>query len=474
MHSKVKIIGHTVDPDRITSSGARISTTKGDSLSIFENATNSEKNRELVKKVLASGHKSLVEHIYFNLAFVNVSAYVEQFMLEFRLSSFTVKSRRYVDFSNMGFVVPSFVDNNGVTLRNADKMQNLYNMHMSFLFREYGDFVEAGVPKEDARFLLPYSYKSNFYCTVNARELCNILYSMIYGRGKGHSETNALGKDLLSQASGICPFIFDNLKAMECGYENKYDQLANIIGTVDDLESAFDDSVELISYTTEPEKAVARAALIGYSNLSTRKIENILIDKARIIQIIEMVLSNRRPRELEQINFTFRINSITLAAITHLTRHRIQSIIIPPFHDICRCERFITPDTIKSDKRLLQRYMDAYAKTKELYDLFISEGLNKYEISYLYLSGNVIDITTTMNGRELLTFIGLRSCNRTQWETRNITVKMLNLLREVSPLLFARFGPRCYVEGSCPEGNMTCGKYYEIQELFKEPIVTLQ
>ena len=51
------------------------------------------------------GHKSAA----FNLAFQNVSAYAEQFMLEFRLASFTVKSRRYVDFSNMGFVVPAFI-----------------------------------------------------------------------------------------------------------------------------------------------------------------------------------------------------------------------------------------------------------------------------------------------------------------------------------------------------------------------------
>ena len=35
-----------------------------------------------------------------------------------------------------------------------------------------GDLLEAGVPREDARFLLPYAFHSNFYCTLNARELC--------------------------------------------------------------------------------------------------------------------------------------------------------------------------------------------------------------------------------------------------------------------------------------------------------------
>lgn len=474
MNGNVKIIGYTNNPDKIAASGARISTTLGDSLAIFKNATNTEKNRTLVRKVLQSGHKTIIEHIHFNLAFINVSAFVEQFMLEFRLASFTVKSRRYVDFSNMGFVTPAFVDADGTPLHNTEELQKLYSEHMTFLFKEYEAFVEAGIPKEDARFLLPYSYRSNFYCTVNARELCKILYSMLYGRGMKHTELRELGENLLAQSIEICPFIFDDLTAIERGEDNKYERLADIIDTGDDSEWVFDTSVELLSYTENPDRAVARAALIGHTNFSSDKIEKILADKTCIAQIVDTVLSDRRPRELEQINFTFRINSITLAAITHLTRHRMQSIIIPPFQNVCKCDRYIIPDTVKADKELLQRYQTAYTKTKELYNLLHASGLNKYEISYLYLSGNVIDITTTMNGRELLTFIGLRSCNRTQWETRAIAVKMLNLLRGVSPSLFGHFGPNCYITGSCPEGKMSCGKYCEVQKRFSEPLVDLE
>lgn len=474
MDSKVFIIGYTNEPDKITASGARISTTKGDSLSIFEDASNSGKNQKLVKKVLASGHKTLVEHINFNLAFVNVSAYVEQFMIEFRLASFTVKSRRYVDFSNMGYVEPSFVDKTGKPLDNAEKLRKLYHNHMTFLFQEYENFVQAGIPKEDARFLLPYSYKSNFYCTVNARELCNILYSMLYGRGKGHHELSTLGKNLLKQAMQVCPFVFEDLSVMESGKEDKYDRLMEIINIVDCPVPISDSSVELLNFTSNPEDVVARAALIEYTNLPSKEIQDILKNRAYVEQIVELVLSNRRPRELEQIHFTFRINTVTLAAITHLTRHRMQSIIIPPFHDVCRCERYLVPNTVKTNEDLLKRYHYAYAKTKEVYNILFSNGLNKYEISYLYLSGNVIDITTTMNGRELLTFISLRSCNRAQQETRNIAIHMLNLIRGVSPLLFQHFGPNCYVKGHCPEGKMTCGKYSEIQSQFGRQTVTLE
>ena len=170
MDSKAIIIGYTENPDKITSSSARISTTKGDSLTIFENASDSEKNQSLTKKVLASGHKTLVEHISFNLAFVNVSAYVEQFMIEFRLASFTVKSRRYVDFSNMGYVEPSFADQAGAPLENAAGLRELYHSHMQFLFREYENFVQSGIPKEEARILLNYTSWCNYYLSVHTLE----------------------------------------------------------------------------------------------------------------------------------------------------------------------------------------------------------------------------------------------------------------------------------------------------------------
>ena len=108
-----------------------------------KNRRTAKKNAKLIDKVTRSGHNSVVEHTYFNLAFQNVTAVVEQFVIEFRLASFTVKSRRYVDFSDAGFFIPEDADEN-------------YKSHMAKLFGLYSEFCEAGVPKEDARFLLPY------------------------------------------------------------------------------------------------------------------------------------------------------------------------------------------------------------------------------------------------------------------------------------------------------------------------------
>ena len=91
---------------RTVASSARISTQQGTALEIYEKSGDRQKDLNLVNKVLASGHKSVIEHQTLSIAFDNVSVLVEQFVIEFRLASFTVKSRRYVDFSDAGYVVP--------------------------------------------------------------------------------------------------------------------------------------------------------------------------------------------------------------------------------------------------------------------------------------------------------------------------------------------------------------------------------
>lgn len=71
-----------------------------------------------------------------------------------------------------------------------------------------------------------------------------------------------------------------------------------------------------------------------------------------------------------------------------------------------------------------------------------------------------------MNARALLNFFRLRSCNRAQWEIRELAIQMLKEVRKIYPVLFKNAGPGC-INGPCPEGTMTCGKIVEVREKFK-------
>lgn len=200
--SVAKIISWNIDCEAICASAAKISTTSGNAIEIFEKCKSNPQNTDLVKKVLQSGHRSVIEHAVFSIAFWDVSAFVEQFLIECRLASFTVKSRRYVNFSNLGYFVPPAL---------SGKSLHLYCEYMDLLFSGYRSLLESGIPKEDARFLLPYSFCSNFYCTINARELINLISSIIYGRGQNVPELQDIARQLILQIGDIFPVLLSEL-----------------------------------------------------------------------------------------------------------------------------------------------------------------------------------------------------------------------------------------------------------------------
>lgn len=441
---QAQLVSYNINNIELCASAARISTTKGNAVEIFEKAKGNEKNQELIQKVLRSGHKSVIEHIVFTLALKDVSAFVEQFFIECRLASFTVKSRRYVDFGKQGYYIPG-------DLQTEDK--DAYCQYMDALFEAYQMLLEKGIPKEDARFLLPYSFHSNFYCTLNARELTHIICDMKYGRGKEIPELQVLAEQILEQVESVFPSIRCELDDRVIEYDAE--RFVNIV-KLDDSISLIDSSeigaVSVLNEPSDPAGILRMAWEISHAC-------------AKPLPPLDLLLRADRPRELEQLSYSFVISNITLSGITHIVRHRMQSVLIP---SICGIEhsRFVLPDTIKNDAASIAVYKDILEKSNErMKQMCQNEKLRRYHY-YFALSGNVMNIMTAMNVRELCHFMKLRSCNRAQWEIQEVAVDMLRYLRLSFPELFNYFGPSCFMTGQCPEGTMTCGKKSEVADRF--------
>lgn len=459
--SSVKVLHYNENAFSIVASAGRISTTKGNAVEIYEKSClkDKEDNLALIRKILLSGHTSVLEHVNYNLAFNNVSVFVEQFMIEFRLASFTVKSRRYVDFGKMGYVSPDFHSYG----EKGTALKEIYQRHMEDLFDEYNFLLESGIPKEDARFVLPYSFRSNFYCTVNARELVKIVNEMVWGRGHIYPELVSLGKSLISQCQKAAPFL-DFGKEAYC-YEDfnlsseKTVQRQNPRNGKDDKE----ESVSLLNGPQNPEEIICRAVILesGAGEWSCEDIKDSDLQR----QMIQRVLMKSRKRELEQVNFTILFRNISLAGITHLVRHRMQSIMIPKYTHACSFDNYIMPESIVK-AGLKERYISAFVKTKQVSETLRRHGYREADQIYLLLSGLTAPVMTTMNANEMVTFIRLRSCNRAQWEIRDLSISLLALLRKNYPVLFSLYGPTCYMTGKCPEGRMSCGKAEQIKKFF--------
>lgn len=450
IRSTVKIVGHTDCGEAICAAGGRISTLSGNATEILEKSGDPQKNAALIGKVTASGHTSVIEHISFNLAFTNVSVLVEQFMIEFRLASFTVKSRRYVDFSDAGFFTPEIAD--------AQEREKFIRV-MRERFDDYAHLAELGIPKEDARFVLPYCFYSNFLCTLNGRELYHVLETMLFGRGAAYPEIKKLGEELLAQASEIAPGVFGGF--LNCRHTVCDVPVAVPAGIADARTDVKQARTELLAATPDPEQIVARTALIETGLCSASEIERLIADKEIVKQILASVVESDRPRALENVSFTFRINGLSLSGITHLVRHRMQSVQIPPLKS-GRPEAYIIPPSVQANAQALEIYTQAFRRAAD-YHRSAPEEVRAYAL----LSGNTLDVVTTMNARELLLFLRLRTCNRAQWEIRAYAVEMLMGLRVAAPLLFSHYGPSCCVMDHCPEGRLTCGKIQEVRQKFR-------
>lgn len=442
--SVAKIISYNLYGENICASAAKISTTKGNAYEIFEQSQDCGKNRDLIRKVLNSGHKSIIEHAVFTIALWNVSVFVEQFFIEFRLASFTVKSRRYVDFSGLGYFVPPDLDKDSC---------GRYCQYMDMLFEAYRSLLEDGIPKEDARFILPYSFHSNFYCTLNARELVSMIHAIRYGRGRAIPELQSIADQITDQLKDLFPSILWSSETVSPDSDSAggAESIHEEISLIDEAQAG---GVTLMQAPSQPKKLLEASYRVSHP------------DSVQPLDFKALILSSR-PRELEQLSYSFEISNISLAGITHIVRHRMQSVIVPPLENIGR-GKHILPDTIQNNPSARNRYEEALARACNMRrDMYLNPALRKYGY-YMLLSGNVTNIFTTMNARELMLFIRLRSCSRAQWEIRNIAVQMLALLRHELPEIFSHAGPTCYISGTCPEGRLSCGKMDRVIAAFQE------
>jgi len=454
----VDILTYTNNPEEICETAGR-NTYKQEPPSQLFQIVKKDGNRNVLRNIVRMGHHSVIEHANFTIAFEGVSVFFEQFLIEFRLASYTVKSRRYVNYGESGYIMPEFTKINSI-------IERKYKEIMDYLFETYRYLVSEGVPVEDARFVLPYSFRSKIICTMNARELIHFLWDAIYGRGSKYPEIKHVGKLLLEKLQKIAPNIFSGLEKLEIG-QNKKEEEMNEICKLYNIKNDFSENqekVQLLYCTENPDERVASIALLNHTQMDKYTIES-RIDECKK-EIIETVLKNKRPRELEHINFTFRINNVSLSILTHITRHRMHSLLVPSFIEFGKSKNFIKPKTIYDNPGLVKVYEDAFEKSNQLYEFLKKEGINE-EVVYSYLSGNLLSVITTMNGRELYHFLRLRCCLRAQWEMKEIADRILKIVKQVAPLIFSKAGPSCFLFGFCPEGKNSCGKFEEVIESYK-------
>ena len=125
--------------------------------------------KDLIGRVLKSGHTSILEHVQYTFDVSGMSLAARSQLFRFRHGSYTEQSKRTVTASQLGIVQPQTISLNAeATL--------LYNDVIRAAYFAYDRMVELGIPKEDARYAMPVSLETATVITYNARELFDVVF----------------------------------------------------------------------------------------------------------------------------------------------------------------------------------------------------------------------------------------------------------------------------------------------------------
>jgi thymidylate synthase (FAD) len=224
--------------------------------------------------------------------------------------------------------------------------------------------------------------------------------------------------------------------------------------------------VELINYTPQPERTVAVAARMCYSDADIDELlENMSDEKVR--SFLQKLVDLGHESPIEHASFTFAIEGISRACSHQLVRHRLASYSQ-------KSQRYVKEDQFQYvippsyiDKGIEDRFEERMKIIQQWYNEDIEAGIPKEDARYNLPNACQTQLMVTMNARELWHFFRLRCCLRAQWEIRTVAESMLREVKKVAPLLFEKAGPAC-VYGPCSEGKMNCGKSKEVRARYRE------
>ncbi len=188
---------------------------------------------------------------------------------------------------------------------------------------------------------------------------------------------------------------------------------------------------------------------------------------------------------IEHAAFTFAAEGISRSLTHQLVRHRIASYSQKSQRYVREGQfEYIVPPAIFQNPAALALFERSMADAQTAYDNLADSLKEQYVQEYLaagkgskaaknaaekraiedarYVLPNACEtkIIFTMNARELIHFCRQRSCERAQWEIREMSEQMIVILKDLAPTLFKLAGPPC-LYAPCPEGAMSCGKTVE-------------
>lgn len=391
----------------------------------------------------------------FNVSFVleGIDRVQSTLLCELKFS-YVQQSQRYVA-AKSGCNIPSVMSD-----EDREKVSNLTDSLYDLYFRMSEKKPDApkgrprpedyvyNIPIEDARYILPMYSRTNLSVSMNASGLIKLFARLKREDCKGifadikNKLSELLPKALAKRLEEVEPEIQDDFV-----YELYSDDFKKLCEE--------NDVVLLNKYSDSVIKTGLGALTSTQQNPPSKVLENwgeIAHEKA--LGVTERVMGYGHTSIAEQARTTFAM-MCSMVTYHQQIRHRLPEMLSQPMSEILLSPvKPVIPNSILESKfadEFLKLYGEAVELRKEMYKKY---GFNAIG---LILNCDRIKFIISTNARMDCQMLAERICLTAQWEIRELSSKKLDILREISPVLYKSALPSC-VCGKCKEGAMSCGK----------------
>ncbi|MCX7020901.1 MAG: FAD-dependent thymidylate synthase, partial [bacterium] len=158
---RVELLAVTPEPERLIEAAGR-------TCYLSLDKAGEDTAARFCRMLLRSGHHSVFEHASATFRVRGGSRAFTHQLVRHRLCAFSQQSQRYVEERGFGVVEPASIAGNPAA-------KALFDEHVGRCREAYDELRRLGVPKEDARFVLPNAAESEIVVTANFREWRHIL-----------------------------------------------------------------------------------------------------------------------------------------------------------------------------------------------------------------------------------------------------------------------------------------------------------
>ncbi len=194
----VQLLSHTPEPEKIVAAAARLCYSASAIDHLLEQSQ--AQQHKLIEKIIALGHFSVLEHVSFSFGIEGISRACSHQLVRHRLASYSQQSQRYVASSERFAAVEP------PSLAAHPQLQQRYRQLFDAVHQLYSDMLCAGIPAEDARFVLPNAAETKLVLTMNARELHHFFALRCCRRAQW--EIRAMATQMLRLCRQCAPLLF--------------------------------------------------------------------------------------------------------------------------------------------------------------------------------------------------------------------------------------------------------------------------